>query len=95
MSPLCKHYRLWIKKKFLKRLEKGETLVSFAKEYGVGDATIHDIRKNSDKIKIFFQKIENLKSAQQTQKIGKFRQVEDTLYVWFLQERSRHTPISE
>lgn len=98
MSLQCKrkHKTLSLvdKNKILKRLEKGETLVSLAKEYGVGRATIHDIRKNSDKIKTFFQKNENVKSARKTLKTGEFPQVEDSLYFWFLQERNRHTPIS-
>lgn len=45
------------KNKILTRLEKGESLVSLAKEYGIGRATIHDIRKNSEKIKSFLEKM--------------------------------------
>lgn len=82
------------KNKILKRLERGETLVSLAKEFGVGRATIHDIRKNSEKIKNFCGKNENVKSSRKTLKPGEFPQVEDSLYLWFLQERERHTPIS-
>lgn len=98
MSFQCKrkHKTLSLvdKDKILKRLEKGEKLVSLAKKYGVGRATTHDIRKNSDKIKTFFKKNENVKSARKTLKAGEFPQVDDSLYLWFLQERNRHTPIS-
>lgn len=82
------------KNEILNRLERGETIVSLSKTYGVGRATIHDIRKNSEKIKTFCGKNENLKSLRKTMKTGEFPQVEDSLYLWFLQERKRHTPIS-
>lgn len=64
-------------------------LVSLFKEYGVGRATSHNIRKNSDEIKTFFKKNENVKSVQKTLKIVELPQVEDSLNFWFLQERNR------
>lgn len=70
------------KNKILKRIEKGETLVSLAKEYGVSRDTVQDIRKNSDKIKTF-SKNENMNSARETRKIGEFPQVEDNHYLFF------------
>lgn len=82
------------KNEILKRLEKGEKIASLSKEFSAGRSTIHDIRKNSEKIKRFFTKNENLKSERKTLKTGEFPQVEDSLYAWFLQERNRHTPIS-
>lgn len=82
------------KNEILKRLEKGETLTSVANVYGVGRATVHDIRKNSDKIKSFCKTNENLKSKRQTLKFGENPKVDESLYAWFLQERDRHTPIS-
>lgn len=36
-----------------------------------------------------------MKSTYKTLKTGEFPEVEDGLYLWFLQERNRHTPISD
>lgn len=78
----------------LKRLGKGDKFTNLANEYGVGRATIHDIRKNQDKIKYFCESRDNVKSVRKTLRKGEFPQVEDILYAWFIQERNRHTPIS-
>ncbi|XP_050545073.1 jerky protein homolog-like [Daktulosphaira vitifoliae] len=39
-------------------------------------------------------KLENGDKLRKTLKTGEFPEVEDALYLWFLQERNRHTPIS-
>lgn len=85
---------LFQKNVILKRLDKGDHLTNLANEYGVGRATIHDIRKNRDKIKSFCENNDNVKSVRKTLKKGEFPQVEDSLYAWFIQERNRHTPIT-
>jgi hypothetical protein len=43
-----KHITLSAKVEIIKKLDKGE-------EYGVGRATIYDIRKNREKMECFFQ----------------------------------------
>lgn len=96
MDGKRKHVTLTLNKKYeiLKRLEKGEKLLHLAKEYNVGRATIHDIKKKKDDIESFFKKNDSNVSARKTLKTGEFPQVEEALYAWFMQERNRHAPIS-
>lgn len=96
MSEKRKHVTLTIEKKYeiLRRLEKGEKLSHLSKEYNVGRATIHDIKNKKDKIESFFKSSDKSAGVRKTLKSGEFPQVEDALYSWFMQERSRHTPIS-
>ncbi|XP_054277972.1 jerky protein homolog-like [Macrosteles quadrilineatus] len=97
MSGKRKHVTLTLDKKYtiLKRLEKGEKLAHLSKEYNIGRATIHDIKKKKEQIESFFKRSsESSSKVRKTLKVGEFPQVEDALYNWFMQERSRHTPIS-
>jgi hypothetical protein len=52
-SDKRKHNTLTAKAKIIKKLDKGEKLINLAKEYGVGRATIDDIRKNRDICSVF------------------------------------------
>lgn len=96
MSEKRKHVTLTLDKKYeiLKRLDKGDKILQLSKEYNVGRATIHDIRLKREKIESFYKSGESSASVRKTLKLGEFPQVEDALYAWFMQERSRHTPIS-
>jgi Mor family transcriptional regulator len=49
-SDKPKHKTLGAKAEIMKKVDKGEKLINLAKEYGVGRATIYDIRKNREKI---------------------------------------------
>uniref|UniRef100_A0A2H8TNS6 Jerky-like n=1 Tax=Melanaphis sacchari TaxID=742174 RepID=A0A2H8TNS6_9HEMI len=91
-----KHITLTLVEKLeiLNKLENGDKLLNLANEFGVGRTTIYDIRKNSEKIKSFFKNNKSLKSMRKTLKTGEFPEIEDALYLWFLQERNRQTPIS-
>jgi transposase len=44
-SDKCKHKTLSAKAEIIKKPENGEKLINLAKEYGVGRATIYDMRK--------------------------------------------------
>lgn len=96
MSGKRKHVTLTLKDKcdILKRLEKGDKILHLSKEFNVGRATIHDIKKNKAKIEDFFKNNETPSSVRKTLRTGEFPQVEDALYAWFIQERNRHSPIS-
>lgn len=83
-----------LKMEMLKKLDKGEKICDLAKFYGVGRATIHDIRQNRKKIEDFFNISCAGPSKRQTLKAPEYPKVEEALYTWFLQERARHTPIS-
>ncbi|CAB3232777.1 unnamed protein product [Arctia plantaginis] len=67
---------------------------SLASEYGVGRFTIYDIKKNHQKIKQFVSTTDCAPGKRQTLKKAEHPEVEEALYMWFLQERNRHAPIS-
>ncbi|KAF9424110.1 hypothetical protein HW555_000819 [Spodoptera exigua] len=78
----------------LRKLDSGENQMKLAGEYGVGRATIYDIKKNREKIENFANTADAGTSSRQTVKIGEYPVMEDALYTWFLQERARHTPLT-
>jgi Mor family transcriptional regulator len=49
-SDKRKQQTLIAKAEIIKKLDRGGKLINLAKEYGVGRATIYDIRKNRDRI---------------------------------------------
>ncbi|KAG5861026.1 hypothetical protein JTB14_032400 [Gonioctena quinquepunctata] len=91
-----KHKTLTIKEKcdILDRLNRNETFSSLASEYGVGRSTIYDVKKNHEKIKKFVSTTDCGPGKRQTLKKAEHPEVEEALYMWFLQERNRHAPIS-
>jgi hypothetical protein len=95
-SEKHKHKTLTLsaKMEIIKKLDKDEKLINLAKQYGVGHATIYNIRKNRKKIECFVKNTDSDPSERQTLKSGEYREVEDALYTLFLQECKRHTPIS-
>lgn len=78
----------------LKRLDKGESGTQLAKEFNVGKSTISDIRTNRENILSFVSICEEEPNKRQTLKLSDYPLLDSALYQWFLQERSRHTPIS-
>jgi Mor family transcriptional regulator len=52
-SDKHKHKTLSAKAEIIKKLDKGEKFINLAKEYGVGSATIYDIKKDREKIESF------------------------------------------
>ncbi|KAK9744768.1 CENP-B N-terminal DNA-binding domain [Popillia japonica] len=93
-----KHETLSLVKKMeiLRKLDSGENQMKLAGEYGVGRATIYDIKKNREKIENFANTADAGTSSRQTMKVGEYPLMDDgdALYTWFLQERARNTPLS-
>lgn len=95
MATKRKHETLNLTKKMeiLRKLDNGANQKSLAAEYNVGRATIYDINKNRKRIEHYV----NIAAAasgttsRQTLRAGKYRRMEDELYVWFLKERSKRT----
>lgn len=79
-----KHTTLTLVEKLeiLNKIENGDKLENLDNEFGVGHATIYDIRKNSEKIRYFFKNNKSLKSMSKTLKTDEFPEVEDALYLW-------------
>jgi hypothetical protein len=56
-SDKRKHKTLSAKAEIIKKLDKDEELINMAKEYGIGHATIYNIRKNRGKL---FERRQNI-----------------------------------
>ncbi|XP_054259564.1 jerky protein homolog [Macrosteles quadrilineatus] len=80
----------------LERLDKGESVQSICREFKVGKSTVNDWRRNRKSIETFCTQIEGEKvlSNRCTLIKPKLEQVDDALWLWFMQERRRGTPIS-
>lgn len=80
----------------LQRIDKGESVQSICREYNVGKSTIYDWRKNRKSIEDFCMQIEteSVLSTRSTLKKPNNELVDDALWVWFMQERRRGTPIN-
>jgi hypothetical protein len=96
MAEKRKHRTLTLLQKYniLQKLEDGQTVTALSKEYGVGKATISDIKKKKEKIKQFIASSEAETSKRKTIKQAFYPAVDSAVYTWFLQERCRNTPIS-
>lgn len=84
------------KLEIISRLEKGESGTNLAKIYDVGKATISDIKKNKDTILKFVSKLDSEDGSQKrkTMKGPKDEKLENAMFLWFIQRRSKGEPIS-
>lgn len=93
-----KHVSLTIKNKveILDRLEKGESGSSLAKVFGVGKATITDIKKKKNDILNFASKVDSEDGSKLRKSIrsANDKSLEDAVYLWFTQRRSLGEPVS-
>jgi hypothetical protein len=90
-----KHCTLSINEKLniLKELDSGKCVTELAKTYGIGKATVCDIKLKRQHLLSYAASTESGPSTKRsTLKTSRYPQVEKALYTWFLQERSRHTP---
>lgn len=96
MNSKRKHVTLSLKQKceILDKLECGESVTKIAKDYGVGKSTVCDINKKKSEIRAVVSKSYSGVSKRKTLKLGGHPEVEESLYMWFLQQRSRGCPIS-
>ncbi|XP_041979219.1 jerky protein homolog-like [Aricia agestis] len=92
-----KHKALTIKEKceILQRIDRSETMSKLAQEYGIGRATIFDIKKNRHKIEEFLSSTSECDvNKRKSLKKACHPEVEEALYTWFQQETNAHNPIS-
>lgn len=98
MSAKRKHTFVTMDQKLqvLQRLDKGESVQSICQEFNVGKSTVNDWRRNRKSIETFCTQIETEKvlSTRCTLKKPNNELVDDALWLWFMQERRRGTPIS-
>ena len=92
----CKVLMVDAKQEILKRLQKGEKLSLLIAEFKSRKATISDIKKNKEQILAYISTTETSSGAKKDNTLKKqlHEDVEKAMYLWFLQECSRGTPIS-
>ena len=80
----------------LRKIKEGVPQIRLAEQYGVGRSTITDLKKNEDKIREFAEGIENqgISKVRKVMRLGKDEQLEEALYMWFVQKRGQGNPVS-
>ncbi|KAG5885583.1 hypothetical protein JTB14_003781 [Gonioctena quinquepunctata] len=84
------------KLKIIEQLDKGVTGKKLSEIYGVGKATISDIKNSKSTLLNFVSVLENEdgSSSRKTMKTATNKNLEDAVFKWFLQQRSMGNPIS-
>lgn len=84
------------KLKIIDQLKNGASGSSLAREYGVGQATISDIKKNSDAITKFASLLDSEDGSlhRKTMKMAENQNLDTAVYTWFMQVRCQGQPIS-
>ena len=84
------------KLKIIEQLDKGVTGKKLSEIYGVGQATICDIKNRKSTLLNFVSVLENEdgSSSRKTMKTATNKNLEDAVFKWFLQQRSMGNPIS-
>lgn len=97
MATKRKHSSCTLKDKLevLKRLDNGESASKLAVEFGVGNSTITDWKKNRSKIEQFCTATSSkCVESRQTSKTTPLDKLDQALFLWFSQEREKGTPIN-
>lgn len=95
MAPR-KHVTLTLDQKIeiIKLIENGQNYGIIAEKYGIGKSTVGDIKKNKDKIIKFVTTTERGPGTRKTLKQPENLVLENALFMWFMQQRRQHIPIS-
>lgn len=82
------------KLKAIRRIQAGETIKIVARDYGVGEVTVGDWNRNSTKIEEWCIKQASSSSRRKSMKKGDYEKVNEALFTWFTQQRSKGVPLS-
>ena len=81
----------------LDRLAKGEKATSIASEFGIGNSTVTDLKKNESRIRAFVSSMESLSVCSKEHKIMRLaddEKLDEAVYLWYVQKRSQGIPIT-
>ena len=80
----------------LEKIAKGVTQARVAEEYNIGQSTITDLKKKEAKLKEFASTLDNqgMSSTRKIMRLAKDQELEQALYIWFVQKRTQDTPVS-
>ncbi|XP_023239995.1 jerky protein homolog-like [Centruroides sculpturatus] len=84
------------KLKIIDQLKCGASGSSLARKYGVGNATISDVKKNGDAITKFTSVLDSEDGSlhRKTIRMAENQNLDIAVYTWFMQIQSRGQPIS-
>ena len=84
------------KLKICQLVRSGRTLQSVADEYDVGKSTVHNIVKSEEKLQAFQKEIKDgdCIKKRKTVKKADLLALDKAVYLWFIQQRCKGTPIS-
>ncbi|XP_054744526.1 jerky protein homolog-like [Anastrepha obliqua] len=85
------------KLKIIEEIEKGSTIVSLSEKYDIPRTTIQDFKKDATQIKQYAASMESLggrSKKRKTMKKALNEKVDEALFLWFNQIRSKGVPLS-
>lgn len=79
----------------IERIKKGEKVTKLATEYGVGKATVSDLKRQEDKIMAFVSKMNSASpQKRKTMRKPQDERIEKALHMWLNREKKKGTQIS-
>lgn len=78
----------------LRRLDKGEIIRHVAADYGVGEVTVGDWRRNRSNLEQFAITSGNAITTRKSMKSAEFDKIDKALFLWFTQVREKGVPMS-
>ncbi|XP_030747800.1 jerky protein homolog-like [Sitophilus oryzae] len=82
------------KLKAIRRIQAGETIKIVERDYGVGEVTVGDGNRNRTKVEEWCIKQASSSSRRKSIKKGVYEKVNEALFTWFTQQRSKGVPLS-
>lgn len=82
------------KLKAIRRVEAGESIKIVAQDFGVGEVTVGDWKRNRTKIEEWCMKQASSSLGRKSMKTGDYEKVNESLFIWFNQQRSKGVPLS-
>ncbi|XP_022180152.1 tigger transposable element-derived protein 2-like, partial [Myzus persicae] len=72
----------------------GTSYSAISRQFGIGVSTISDIKKNKEKLEKFVSETKNGAGKRKTLKQPENPNVESSVFMWFIQQRRLHFPVS-
>lgn len=96
MSQKRKKVVVSVEKKLeaIRRLDKGEIIRNVAADYGVGETTVGDWRRNRSHLEQFATISGDAMTSRKTMKPAEYDKVDKGLFLWFTQMREKKLPVS-
>lgn len=82
------------KVKIIKLIQGGQSYDTISKTFNIGKSTVGDIKKNMGNILKFVSTTEGGPKERKTLKTSDNVELENAVYLWFLQQRRLHVPLS-